>query len=96
MAHFVYIIYSPFADKFYVGETAHLLNRIEQHKSGHYKNASTKLANDWTLFLHIECKSRTQALKIEKHLKKMKSRKYFVDLEKYPEMKLKLLDKFSS
>jgi len=96
MTHFVYIIYSRSANKFYIGETAHLQQRIRQHKSGHYKHASTKSANDWDLFLQIECESRTQALRIERHIKKMKSRKYFENMAKYPEMKLKLLAKFSS
>ncbi len=95
MAHFVYIIYSPMADKFYVGETTDVIGRLGQHNSGHYHHASTKYANDWEIFFQIECGSRIQALKIEGHIKKMKSRKYYKNLRQYPEMAFKLLEKYS-
>jgi putative endonuclease len=96
MSHFVYIIYSQSVDKFYVGETVNVQERIKQHNSGVYKNASSKIATDWNLFLKIECKSRTQALQIERHIKKMKSRKYLENLKKFPEMRTKLIIRFDS
>jgi putative endonuclease len=96
MKHFVYIIHSQSTDKFYVGETLHVPERIVKHNSGHFHHASTKFATDWELFLQIECESGTQARKIERHIKKMKSRKYYEDLARYPEMTVMLLRKFSS
>jgi putative endonuclease len=39
----------------------------------------------------IPCESVTQAILIEKRIKKMKSRKYIENLKKYPEMIEKIL-----
>jgi putative endonuclease len=36
--HFVYILYSPSKNKFYVGETSNLEERLNQHHNG--KNPS--------------------------------------------------------
>jgi putative endonuclease len=94
MAHFVYILYSESADRFYVGETCNIELRIQQHNSGCYKSAFSKKASDWNLFWSIECKSRTQALKIEKHIKKMRNRTFYQNLIKYPEMTERLLQRF--
>ena len=52
-------------------------------------------AKDWEVYLKIECKSKEQALAIEKHIKKMKSKVYIQNLKKYSEMKFKLLEKYS-
>lgn len=59
------------------------------------KRKFTANANDWKLFLLISCKSKTQALSIEKHIKKMKSKTYIENLKKYPEMIDKLKSKYS-
>ena len=49
---------------------------------------------DWNLFLIIDCESKSQALQIEKHIKKMKSKTYIENLAKYPEMVIKLKEKY--
>ena len=66
--HLVYILYSPTKDRYYVGETAFVSGRLEQHNSGFYKSAVTKIASDWEMFLKIECADRSQALKIERFI----------------------------
>jgi putative endonuclease len=94
MSHFVYIIYSKVADKFYVGETCNVEERISQHNSGFYDSSFSKQANDWQLFWSLECDSRNRALKIEKHIKKMRNRKFYQNLVLFPEMTQKLFDRF--
>ena len=94
MTHFVYIIFSESINRFYVGETVNVDERITQHNLGFYKSAFSKQATDWKLFWSIECVSRTQALKIENHIKKMKNRKYFENLVKCPEISQKLLIRY--
>ena len=94
MAHFVYILYSESVDRFYIGETCNIEQRILQHKTGFYKSAFSKKASDWILFWSVECDSRNQALKIEKHIKKMRNRTFYQNLVKYPEMTSKLLQRF--
>ena len=94
MAHFVYIIYSESADRFYIGETCDVPERIQQHNTGFYDSSFSKQASDWGLFWLLECKSRSQALKIEKHIKKMRNRKFYENLNRYPEIAQKLLIRF--
>ena len=91
----VYILFSKTADKFYIGfTTLQVEERIERHFKGYYKNKFTSTYNDWELFCEIECESADQARKIEVHIKKMKSKVYINNLQKYPEIIEKLLQKF--
>ena len=90
----VYIIYSPSTDTFYVGQTADLNLRLEQHNQGFFHNANTSKVNDWEIFHTIHCNSRRQALLIEKHIKRMKKREYYHNLKKYPEIQAKLIVKY--
>ncbi|NER13048.1 GIY-YIG nuclease family protein [Leptobacterium flavescens] len=94
MQHSVYIIYSEKMDKFYVGETSDLPKRLEEHKTGFYISSYTSKTRDWVLFFEIECDSKNQAIKIEKHIKEMKSRTYIHNLKKYPEIVEKLKGKY--
>ena len=75
MKHFVYILFSETANKYYIGETNNLERRLEEHLSHFFENSFTKIAEDWELFLKIECKDIFEARKIERHIKKMKSKK---------------------
>ncbi len=70
--------------------------RLDNHNSSKYKNSFTSRANDWELYYSIECESISQALKVEKHIKKMKSRVYIENLKKYPEISEKLLLRYRS
>jgi putative endonuclease len=92
----VYIIFSDSLNKFYIGYTTELVqSRIEKHNSLHYDNKFTAKGIPWKLFLQIECTSVSQALKIEKHIKLMKSSSYIRNLQKYPEMVSNLLLKYN-
>jgi len=93
--HSVYILFSNHLSRFYIGETSDFENRLEQHNSGFYDSAYIKKASDWEKFLLIECNNKIQALKIERHIKKMKSITYIKNLKKYPEMVLKLKEKYN-
>ena len=94
---FVYILYSPSCNQFYIGATTVAVeSRLEWHLIKHYENNFTTKAQDWELFYQVECGSLTQALKIEKHIKSMKSKKYITDLKKYPGISEKLKLKYSS
>ena len=94
MAHFVYIIFSESCNKFYVGETLNVHERINRYNLGIYKSAFSKQASDWKLFWSLECSSRTQALKIENHIKKMRNRVYYENLVRFPEISQKLIARF--
>ena len=93
MANFVYIIFSESKNQFYIGESVNPVERLNQHNSGFYENSRTKIAIDWELFLTIECNSKTQAIKLERFIKKMKSRKFILKLKENPGIVSDLLQK---
>jgi putative endonuclease len=98
MKNSCYILYSNQLGKFYIGYTSIGADeRLERHLSDHYGYTRfTHKANDWVLFLEIECQSSEQAKAIETHIKKMKSKTFIYNLKKYPEMVEKILTRFSS
>ena len=74
MGFTVYIIYSSGLDKYYVGQTENLEDRLFRHNNSGSK--STKSARDWVLS-HVEVfETRIEAVKREQQIKKKKSRKY--------------------
>jgi putative endonuclease len=89
---FVYILYSPDLNIYYVGSCLKLKERLNDHKEKTFVDAYTCRADDWELFLSFEHK---HARKIEMHIKRMKSKIYIQNLNRYPEMIDKLLKKFN-
>ena len=91
----VYIIFSQKLKKFYVGMTSNFDVRLEFHLHDTQQRKFTHNADDWILYHKIECPSKDMALKIEKHIKAMKSKIYIENLKKYPEISQKLFSKYS-
>ena len=89
----VYILHSQKLNRIYTGFTTDFETRLEYHKNA-ASHKFTSNAIDWNLFLIIHCESKSQALLIEKHIKKMKSKTYIENLAKYPEMITKLKEKY--
>jgi putative endonuclease len=97
MQFFCYILYSKTVNRYYVGYTSDIEERLKVHNSGHFGAKSyTHKASDWEVFLIIPCETIEQAVFIEARIKKMKSRKYIEDLKKYPEMVEKIQKEFIS
>ncbi len=96
-SYYCYIIYSHTLERFYTGVThTKLSDRIEKHNIGSYgDHRYTSYADDWELFLAIPCATYSQAMRIERHIKRMKSSVYIRNLLKYPEMVTKLLAKYT-
>jgi putative endonuclease len=90
----VYILHSLKLNRFYIGYTSNFDLRFDFHLNSNDHSKFTSKADDWTISLKIECKSKPQALAIEKHIKKMKSKMYIQNLISYPEMVNKLLEKY--
>ena len=76
----VYIIYSAFLDRYYVGSTANIEDRLFRHKNSGSK--STKSASDWELVYSEEFDTRSEAVMREREIKGKKSRKYLEALIK--------------
>ena len=87
----VYILFSEKLNRFYTGYTSNLDIRIDFHLNS-LPNKFTANAKDWKLFFKLECDSKQQALKIEKHIKRMRSKIYIQNLVLYPEVSDKLLN----
>ncbi len=91
----VYILFSNILDRYYVGSCNDFKSRLEDHIAKKYVSSFTAKSDDWKVFLEIENLSYAQARKIENHIKCMKSRVYIENLNRYAEMKLKLIRKYS-
>ncbi|PHQ28157.1 GIY-YIG nuclease family protein [Leeuwenhoekiella nanhaiensis] len=93
MNHYLYIIYSEKIDKFYVGETSDVEQRISIHNSHKIKSAYTKAASDWVLKLSFSCADRNEALYLERFIKRMKSKKFIEKLVNNPQLLNEILSK---
>ena len=71
---YMYILYSKMADRYYVGQTIDLKNRLESHNSG--ASRSTAYTQDWILVYTETFATRQEAIKRERYIKSMKNRKY--------------------
>ena len=93
----VYVVFSPTIDKFYIGATSLSAEeeRMRRHNDHYYDFKFTSQASDWALFLEINCSSLSQALAIEKHIKRMKSPTFLRNLRLYPEMVKRLLNTYA-
>jgi putative endonuclease len=90
----VYILHSQKLNRFYIGYTSNFDLRFDFHLNSNNQGNFTSKADDWTIYLKIECQSKPQALALEKHIKKMKSKMYIQNLILYPEIVNKLLEKY--
>ncbi|MCB0825241.1 MAG: GIY-YIG nuclease family protein [Armatimonadetes bacterium] len=75
---FVYILHSASSDRFYVGHTSNLDDRLARHNQGRSK--STKSGVPWTLVYHEQFESRAEAVRRESEIKSWKSRKRIEEL----------------
>jgi len=92
-----YIIFSKKLNRFYIGACHDDLEfRIQKHNEHTYgTHRFTAAAQDWELFLDIQVDDYSHAIRIERHIKSMKSSKYIRNLKQYPEMLEKLIIKTS-
>ena len=65
---YVYIIFSESIQQFYCGQTCNILFRIQQHNSG--ETVSNKHGVPWRLIGYIRVETRSDAMKLEKRIKK--------------------------
>ncbi len=79
MVYTVYIIYSAKIDRYYIGSTKNLDDRLHRHQQGRNK-ATTAGAPDWQLFYTETFSSNAAARQREHFIKRMKSRKFIEGL----------------
>ena len=90
--HFVYILYSDRINQFYVGETTDVNERLIKHNEERNESSTAK-GRPWVLKAYFEVPDRSYALRVEKFIKRQKSRMFIEKLieqghlKKFPEMK---------
>ena len=75
---YVYILYSPSRDKYYVGYTSNVQEQIIEHNSG--ATNYTRSGKPWNLVYKEEYALKSEAIKRENEIKSKKSRKYIENL----------------
>jgi putative endonuclease len=81
MSFYVYIIYSELYDKYYIGQTNNVTDRIKRHNNGSEKFTSSYLP--WSLKCIIEKSSRNEAMILENKLKNLNRVKLIKFIQKY-------------
>ena len=69
----VYILYSEKIDKYYIGSSHDPQMRLYYHNLG--QKGWTKRGIPWKLVYQKEYKDKMDAMRVERHIKKLKSRK---------------------
>ncbi|MBU0687321.1 MAG: GIY-YIG nuclease family protein [Candidatus Margulisbacteria bacterium] len=76
--YYVYILKSKKDNKLYIGQTSDLQERLSAHNRGSVK--STKNRKPLKLIYHEEFSTRSNAIKRESYLKRMKNSQYILAL----------------
>ncbi|MBW1657831.1 GIY-YIG nuclease family protein [Flavobacterium quisquiliarum] len=71
---FVYILYSTTKEKFYIGQTNDIEDRLRRHNSG--QSLSTKNGIPWKIIYTIQLDSRSEAVTLESKIKKRGAKRY--------------------
>ncbi|WP_082504415.1 MULTISPECIES: GIY-YIG nuclease family protein [unclassified Chryseobacterium] len=73
--YYIYILYSESANQFYIGYTEHPGERLLKHNHQENFNTFTKKFRPWKMAALFEVSAeKSKAIKIEKFIKKQKSR----------------------
>ncbi|MCB9296518.1 MAG: GIY-YIG nuclease family protein [Lewinellaceae bacterium] len=92
--HYAYILYSPSADKYYVGQTPELETRLLFHNELS-ENSFTSRYRPWVLERAIAVNTRSEAMALERYIKGRKSKRYIRKLIDEEAAVKSLLDKFN-
>ena len=78
---YVYILHSNVADKYYVGQTNDLNDRLRRHNEG--RENYTKSYRPWVLLGFVEKETRAEAVQLEKKLKNLSKERLILFIQKY-------------
>jgi putative endonuclease len=78
--YIVYILYSSSLKRYYVGQTQDIESRLLRHNSGMVK--STKSGLPWIIIHQELCLTRSQAMILEKKIKKRGAQR-FIESKKF-------------
>ena len=75
--YYVYILYSKKLDRYYVGSTNNVIDRLRRHNSGQGKYSAK--GAPWELVKKFETSTRSDAVKLEMKIKKRGIKRFLVD-----------------
>ena len=78
MTYTVYIIHSKNLDKYYTGQTKDFKRRFERHNNSEMNY--TKKGVPWELVKTFEVETRSEAIKLERKIKKRGAKRYLDNL----------------
>jgi putative endonuclease len=76
-----YILYSEKSNRYYVGSTGNLEDRLKRHNTG--RSTFTKRGIPWKIVYQKEYNSKSEAYQAELFIKSQKSRKFIEDIQKH-------------
>ena len=77
----VYILYSKVYDRYYIGQTNDISDRIQRHNNGEV--ASTKPYIHWVICLTINKETRSESIILERKLKNLARSRLIQFIDKY-------------
>ena len=79
----VYILQSQSNGRYYCGYTSNLTQRLKSHNDPEYRLTRTTkiIPGPWDIVWASEFLSRSEAMKLEKRIKKRGAGRYFLDME---------------
>jgi putative endonuclease len=92
----IYIIESKKLNRFYTGSCMDLSYRMDQHINKEFIKSFTAKTDDWELYFFIDDLQYEQSRQIERHIKKMKSKKYIMNLKLHPAIAERLKKKYTA
>jgi putative endonuclease len=77
----VYILYSKGYDRYYIGQTNDIYDRLKRHNNGEV--TSTKPYNPWEICLTINKETRSESINLERNLKNLSRSRLTQFIDKY-------------
>jgi putative endonuclease len=81
MDFFIYILYSQKFDRFYIGQTNDIQDRIRRHNSGY--ELATAPYKPWELKLVLRKNSPKESMELEKKIKNLSKKRIIEFIKKY-------------
>ena len=81
MNYYVYILYSTVFDKFYIGQSNDINDRLRRHNAGSEK--ATSPYRPWVMMWNTVKPSRSAAMELEKKLKNLSKERIREFISKY-------------
>ncbi|MFC1856483.1 GIY-YIG nuclease family protein [Thermodesulfobacteriota bacterium] len=84
MDYWVYILQSQSSERYYCGQTDNIGKRLRQHNDpgNTFTKTTTRFKGPWQLVQKIPCPNRTEAIKLERKIKKRGIGRYLADFKK--------------